>query len=85
MVFSLTPPHEQDHARHTLGAYPEAYARGALSGFAEWQVQNLARLAYRAKWERFFESVDVFLLPTTFTTAFAARPDQAREAHDSEA
>ena len=49
---------------------PEQYVRGALSSFGEWQQQNMKRLAFRALWERFFESVDVFLLPTTFTAAF---------------
>jgi amidase len=29
----------------------------------------LKRLAFRALWEQYFASVDVFLLPTTFTTA----------------
>ena len=69
VVLSLTPPHEQDRARANLRKFPEPYARGALSGFVEWQQQNLKRLAFRARWQRFFESVDVFLLPTTFTTA----------------
>lgn len=27
-------------------------------------------LTYRAQWEAYFESVDVFLIPTTFTTVF---------------
>ena len=69
-MLSLTPPHEQERARANLSKLPEPYARGALSSFVEWQQQNLKRLAFRALWERYFESVDVFLLPTTFTTAF---------------
>ena len=70
VVLSLTPPEEQEHARSNLSRLPEQYAKGALSSFVEWQRQNLKRLAYRAQWEQYFESVDVFLLPTTFTTAF---------------
>jgi amidase len=70
VVLSLTPPEEQEHTRANLSRLPEQYAKGALSSFAEWQRQNLTRLAYRAQWERYFESVDVFLLPTTFTAAF---------------
>ena len=66
-------------ARH-LSNFPEQYARGALSSFVEWQHQNLKRLAFRALWEKYFESVDVFLLPTTFTTAIHARSDAARAA-----
>jgi amidase len=45
--------------------------KGALSSFADWQQQNMRRLAYRAQWQRYFESVDVFLLPTAFTAAAA--------------
>ena len=52
----------------------DSLAKGALSGFAEWQGKNLRRLAYRAMWEKFFESVDVLLLPTAFTTAFPHDP-----------
>jgi amidase len=71
VVLSLTPLHDQERARHNLTKFPDAYARGALSSFVEWQQQNLRRLAFRAQWQRYFQSVDVFLLPTTFTTAFA--------------
>jgi amidase len=79
IVFSLTPPQDQDHARTQLGTRPEQFVRGALSSFADWQQKNIERLAYRAMWERFFQSVDVFLLPTTFTAAFPhdqSHPDQ---------
>jgi amidase len=70
IVFSLTPPGDQAHARTELGTRPDQFVKGALSGFADWQQQNMRRLEYRAMWEQFFESVDVFLLPTTFTAAF---------------
>jgi amidase len=69
VVLSLTPPPQQERARANLFNFPEAYARGAVSSFVEWQHQNLKRLAFRALWEQYFASVDVFLLPTTFTTA----------------
>lgn len=69
-VLSMTPPQDQDRARANLEKLPEHYARGALSGFGEWQQQNLKRLAFRAFWERYFQSVDVFLLPAMFTTAY---------------
>jgi amidase len=70
ITFSLTPPQDQERARTQLDTRPEHFVRGALSGFADWQQKNMARLVCRAMWERFFESVDVFLLPTTFTAAF---------------
>ncbi len=53
--------------------------KGALSGFADWQQENMRRLAYRAAWDGYFETVDVFLMPTTFTAAFPhdhTHPDQ---------
>lgn len=69
-VFSVTPPEQREYARTQLNTRPEHFVRGALSTFADWQQENMHRLAYRAMWEEFFESVDVFVLPTTFTAAF---------------
>jgi amidase len=43
--------------------------------------QNLLRLKYRAQWQAYFESVDVFLSPVTFSTAFPhdhSEPQSAR-------
>jgi amidase len=71
VVFSLTPREQQDRSRSTWGPRPESFVHGALSSFAEWQGQNMRRLAYRAMWEAFFDTVDVFLLPTMFTAAFS--------------
>ena len=69
--YSMMPPEVQHAVRGQLGTRPRIFSRGALSSFAEWQGQNLKRVAYRAMWERYFADVDVFLLPTTFTAAFA--------------
>jgi len=68
--YSMMPPEAQQAARGQMDGRPRTYARGALSSFAEWQGQNVKRLAYRAIWERYFSDVDVFLMPTTFTAAF---------------
>jgi amidase len=68
--FSVMPPGRQDALRPRLAQRSDPYAIGALSGFAAWQQQNIKRLAYRGLWERYFKDMDVFLLPTTFTTAF---------------
>jgi amidase len=68
--FSLTPPDRQRHLREILEKRSDPTAKGSLSTFAEWQTRNLKRLAYRALWQEYFESVDVFLLPTAMTTAF---------------
>ena len=72
--FSVTPPDARAAARAQLQTRPPQFVRGALSSFAEWQSENFKRLAYRYRWERFFESVDVFLMPTVFTAAFAHDP-----------
>ena len=79
--FSVMPPARQDRVRPSFEKRSDPMAKGALSSFAEWQRQNRKRLAYRARWEKFFESVDVFLLPTACTTAFPhdpTPPDQRR-------
>ena len=68
--FSVTPPERQQQLRDDLAKRSDSMAKGSLGSFAEWQVRNLKRLAYRALWEKYFESVDVFLLPTAMTAAF---------------
>jgi amidase len=68
--FSVMPPERQQRVRPHFEKRSDPMALGALSSFADWQRMNLKRLAYRALWEKFFESVDVFLLPTASTTAF---------------
>jgi amidase len=72
--FSVMPPERQQHLRPHFEKRSDPMALGALSSFADWQRKNRKRLAYRAIWEKFFESVDVFLLPTAFTTAFQHDP-----------
>jgi amidase len=68
--FSRMVPGRQQGVRPKLEKRCDAYALGALSSFAAWQEQNLKRLVYRGLWERYFKDVDVFLMPTAFTTAF---------------
>jgi amidase len=72
--FSLMPPQRQRLVRPEIEARSDAMAEGSLATFAEWQLRNIKRLACRAAWERFFQSVDVFLLPTNFTAAFRHDP-----------
>ena len=38
---------------------------------ARWLRETQRRLAFRATWQKYFESHDVFLLPSSFTAAFA--------------
>ena len=67
----MSPPEVQQQMRTFMASDPSPMSKGALSTFADWQKYNLKRLAYRAIWEKFFESFDVFLSPVMFTAAFA--------------
>jgi len=42
----------------------------APSDHARWLRETRRRLAYRAAWQKYFESYDVFLLPSSFSAAF---------------
>ena len=37
---------------------------------ARWMRETLSRLTFRKRWQQYFESYDVFLLPASFTAAF---------------
>jgi amidase len=69
-LFSTAPPSEQERLRKTAGDIVADKNSGALSSFADWQKQNLRRLAFRAQWQAYFNQVDVFLSPVAFTAAF---------------
>lgn len=45
-------------------------AAAAVAPHARWLHETRRRLAVRALWQTYFESHDVFLLPTTITAAF---------------
>ena len=45
-------------------------AAAAVEPYARWLHETQHRLAFRALWQKYFESHDVFLLPTAFTAAF---------------
>jgi amidase len=70
-LFSASPAEQQEARRKEAAksANPEATA-GALSSFADWQRQNFQRLAFRARWQGYFEQIDVFLSPVAFSVAF---------------
>ena len=69
-LYSTAPPEEQERERKAFSDLMAGKNSGALSSFAEWQRQNLRRLAYRAQWQAYFNQVDVFLSPVAFTTTF---------------
>jgi amidase len=43
----------------------------ALASLPYWQAENLKRLGFRARWQAYFDEIDVFLSPVAFTPAFA--------------
>jgi len=70
-TFSTEPRQAQESERQRYQQMPaEPYASGALSSFADWQHQHLKQLALRAIWQGYFEQIDVFLMPASFTVAF---------------
>jgi amidase len=69
MLFGLAPPEEQERRRKAY-ATSGAPTPGALASFADWQQQNLRRLAFRGQWQAYFDQVDVFLSPVAFCPAF---------------
>ena len=71
LIFSLTPPEEQEKQRTVLAAQkddPQGCA--ALIDFASWQRHNFRRLAFRALWQEYFRNIDVFLMPSLPVPAF---------------
>ena len=74
--FSMIPRDQQKLAREQMEQQSDPISKGALGSFTEWQGRNLKRLAYRSMWEKLFESIDVFLMPTASTTAYPHNPAQ---------
>jgi amidase len=62
---------EREQSRQRLAKNPnDIAAAGAAEPHARWLRETQRRLAYRALWQKYFESHDLFLLPTAFTAAF---------------
>jgi amidase len=62
---------QREQARQRLKDHPDDMMAAALAEpHARWLRETQRRLAFRSAWQKYFESHDVFLLPTTFTAAF---------------
>jgi amidase len=62
---------ERERARRRFAKNPnDIFAAAAVEPHARWLHETQRRLAYRALWQQYFESHDVFLLPPTVTAAF---------------
>lgn len=69
-LYSVATPDQQAAQRKSYESAPNAGTHPGLAPFAQWQRQNLNRLAFRAQWQNYFNDVDVFLSPVAFTPAF---------------
>jgi amidase len=67
---SISPPNVQEAQKQTLEKIAGRAAADALGSHPYWQAENLKRLRFRAQWQSYFDEVDVFLSPVTFTAAF---------------
>jgi amidase len=62
---------ERELARRRFAEDPHDMRAAALvEPHARWLQETQRRLAFRTVWQKYFESHDVFLMPTTFTAAF---------------
>jgi amidase len=78
---TMSPPQTQEEQRRKFEKMSGPLAAEALTSFTHWQAENLRRLKFRAQWQAYFDEVDVFLSPVTFTAAFPhdhSEPQQER-------
>lgn len=66
---SMSPREAQQAQRQKFEKTSGPAAAEALASFPHWQAENLRRLRFRAQWQAYFDEVDVFLSPVTFTAA----------------
>ena len=67
---SMSPQEAQQALRQQFEKIAGPEAAETLASFPHWQAENLRRLGFRAHWQVYFDEVDVFLSPVTFTAAF---------------
>jgi amidase len=62
---------QRDRARERFERNPkDAFAAAAVEPHARWLHETQRRLANRARWQQYFKTHDVFLLPVTVIPAF---------------
>ena len=72
---------EDAHSGQAARDSNDPTAAGARATFREWQAMNIRRIAYRNMWQAYFNEIDVFLSPVTYTAAFPhdhSEPQTAR-------
>lgn len=85
MLYAIFISRSPDPVKKSLRAEFERIggpaAAEALGSLPYWQQQLVRRLECRALWQNYFNEIDVFLSPVTFTTAFPhdhSEPQSAR-------
>jgi amidase len=76
---SMSPPEGQQEQKRKFEKISGPAAAEALASFPHWQGENLRRLRFRAQWQSYFNEVDVFLSPVTFTAAFLQDQGEPQE------
>lgn len=74
-------PGEDVHSGQAPPDSSDPTAAGARATYREWQAANIRRIAYRNMWQAYFNEIDVFLSPVTYTAAFPhdqSEPQTAR-------
>jgi len=81
-------PEDRERARKRFENNPDdVFAAAAVEPHARWLQETRRRLSFRAMWQKYFESHDVFLLPAAFTAAFPhdhSEPIGSRVVHSPE-
>lgn len=67
-TFSTSPKQEQQQDLQQMPANTP-FGAGYRGSHADWLQQRFKQLSYRAMWQSYFEQVDVFLMPVSFTVA----------------
>ena len=85
LLFALVTAEMPDDAREGLrqrlqGNPEDVFAAAATAPYARWLHQTQDRLLYRTLWQKYFDTHDVFLMPTTFTAAFQHDHSEPMEA-----
>jgi amidase len=85
LLFALVTAEMPDQARESLrrrlqGDPEDVFAAAATAPHARWLHQTQDRLVYRALWQKYFATHDLFLMPTTFTAAFPHDHSEPMEA-----
>ena len=67
-TFGTSPKVEQQqYLQQTPANTP--FGAGYRASHADWMQQRFRQLSYRAMWQSYFEQIDVFLMPASFTVA----------------